>query len=288
MGKRILYLGVLICGMHFLSACVEKAKPTNRQVINLYTDFPESLKPSFFREFERVNKIQVLIHHKSSEKIIQQINDKKYDSGVDMVLFMNAIDLIRLDQLRATAAPLGETEKYQALLHDPYVFRFPKDTLPLFSSFGQLFRNDYVKINCAALRETKEWENLMGGLIQKYPKILPSVLYRKIMHSDSLKGKGIKELEILPYSSVVDKETITYPDQYYYGSVGKISGMALIRHAKHRTNALLLYAYCKQEWWRKKLAKRLKVFPILSEEANKSREILLYQKVLEKEPEIIL
>jgi ABC-type Fe3+ transport system substrate-binding protein len=275
--SQILIFSVLVV---LLSACVEKAQPAAYQYLHLYTDFPKTINNTFFRDFVRKNKIQVLIHYKSSDKIIKQILDKKYESGIDIVLLRNPLDMLELKEKGCLYTPKDGIAYYQSIINDPYVFQFPNDTIPLFTSYGQIFRNDRVKIIADTIANEKEWINLLGGLIKKYPKINPSDIYRKIMRSDTLIGRDLKVMRIAPYSSILDKKSITFPDQYYKGTVGKISGIAIIRNGKHMNNNVLLYNYCTNEWWRKKLAEKLKLFPILDEELAKKAEYLLYQDIL--------
>lgn len=263
-------------------SCVDKAKPSTYQTIHLYTDFSESFNSTFFRDFGRKNHIDVHVHYSTSDKIYRWIKEKKYKSGADLVILKNALDLIHINSIKGLQAPKGEVDFYQALWHDPYVFEFPYDTIPLFSSYGQVFRSKHIKINPDSIRDPKEWRNLIGGLVQKYPNVPPDSIYKTIMRTDSLKGKNLKQLSILRHSSLKSTKGIVYPDQYYKGSVGKIAGIALIRQSKNRTNALLLYDYCKKEWWRKKLATKLNLFPILSEEHNKNGGKLIYQGLIKK------
>jgi hypothetical protein len=266
-----------------LSSCVEEAKPDKYQIIRLYTDLPTSFDKNSFRHFGRKEHIDVKIYYKSTSEIIKLIQTKKWECGVDAVILRNALDLLRLKSISALHKPKNETEYYQGLLIDPYVFRFPQDTVPLFSTYGQIFRSKQVKINPRAIQEKKEWANLVGGLTIKYPKLIPNEIYNKIMRSDSLKGKDLKYVEILPYSLAINKSDITFPDQYSKGSVGKISGMALIRQAKYNHNARLLYEYCKNQWWRDKLAKKLGVFPYRNVLDSKSKQPLLFQELIKNE-----
>ncbi len=105
-------------------------------------------------------------------------------------------------------------------------------------------------------------------------------MLNKLLKTDSLKGKNLKHLEILPYSQALKKKDLFFPDQYYKGSIGKISGMAIVRQAKYNVNARSLYAYCKQPAWRKKVANKLGVFPFEDNRDPQSAEILLYQRVI--------
>ncbi len=264
------------------NSCVETAKPADHQILHLYTDFPESFNNTFFRNFGRKNRIQVFVHNHSKEEIIARIKDKKYESEMDAVILRNALDIVRLNNLGAIQAPKDDADFYQALLHDPYVFHFPYDTLPLFTSYGQLFRSDVVKINPNAIRNKNEWGNLMGGLIQKYPDVEPERMFKTILRTDSLKGRDLKQVSILLHSQLTNEKNFVYPDQYYKGSIGKISGIALIRQSGNRSNAIMLYDYCRKNWWRNKLAEKLGLFPIMPEEKNKSADVLLYQELIKK------
>ena len=277
---RFTYLLFLVVFSSLLSSCVEKAKPATYQVVRVYTDFPETFDKNSFRDFGRKQHIQVLLYHRTTETIIKQINEKKWQSGIDIVIMKNAMDLERLRGIGAIGAPKNDTLFYQPILIDPYVFHFQFDTVPLFSSFGQLFRNDRVKIDPSALRDKKEWGNLVGGLLQKYPKIGAQGIYNKVLRTDSLRGRDVKQLQIVPYSSIERSKKITFPDQYYKGTVGKISGMAVMKQAKYSTNALLLYEYCRQNWWREKLAEKVELFPYLDYTDEDVNKTLLYQGVI--------
>ncbi len=278
--QRFGYLLLLAAFAGGLIGCVEKAKPSSHQVLRVYTDYSEKLDIHSFRAFGRKENIQIFIFHKTSEEIIQQINNNKWECGIDMVILENAMSLERLNHLGGIQAPKADTLYYQPILIDPYVFRFPLDSVPQYSSYGQLFRSDFVKIDPKAIREKKEWANLMGGLIQKYPKIMQDSIYTKILFTDSVKGKEVKQLEILPYSTVLDKKKIFFPDQYYKGAIGKIAGIAIIKQAKYNANAQLLYNYCRQQSWRDKLAQKLGVFAYQDIKKTRANDILLYQEVI--------
>jgi ABC-type Fe3+ transport system substrate-binding protein len=86
-------------------------------------------------------------------------------------------------------------------------------------------------------------------------------------------------VKIGPYSHFSQKDKIIFPDQFFKGSIGVIGGIGVIRQAKNRSNAELLYDYCQNYSWRKKIAKKLHLFPILDDEDNKSRKILLFQTI---------
>ena len=73
---------------------------------------------------------------------------------------------------------------------------------------------------------------------------------------------------------------ITFPDQYNKGTVGKIGGMAIVKQAKYIANARILYKYCLQKWWRKKLAAKLKLFPFVDEMKDNLSNTLLYNEVI--------
>ena len=274
------YLLVLTALIVLNSGCVEKAKPASHQVVRVYTDYPKSFDDNTFRDFGRKEHIQVLLYHKSADDIIKQINENKWQSGVDIVVLKNAMDLERLRLIGAISPPKGDTLFYQPILIDPYVFHFPFDTIPLVSSYGQVFRNELVSIDPNAIREEREWANLIGGLIQKYPKVSPQSIYHKIMRSDSLKGVDVKHLQILRYSSVKGKMKITFPDQYYKGTIGRVGGMAIIKQAKYSANARILYKYCQQKWWKIKLAKKVKLFPFINETEDNLNSTLFYNEVI--------
>ena len=274
------YLLILTALVLLNSSCVEKAKPASLQIIRVYTDYPKSFDVYSFRDFGRKEHIQVLLYHKSTDAIIKQINERKWQSGVDIVVFKNAMDLERLRSIGAITPPKSDTLFYQPILIDPYVFHFPFDTIPLFSSYSKVFRNDLVKIDPNAIRDEREWSNLIGGLIQKYPKVNPQKIYDKILRTDLLEKEGIKQLQIIPYSLVKGKMKITFPDQYNKGTVGKIGGMAIVKQAKYSANARILYKYCLQKWWRKKLAAKLKLFPFVDEMKDNLSNPLLYKEVI--------
>lgn len=274
------YFFVFCLSLLTLTACVETAKPSKRQVIRLYTDFPKTFDKNSFRQFGRKEHIEVLLYYKTSAEIIEQIQTKKWNCGIDLVVLRNPVDLVRLKNMKALYRNKEDSTFYQGLLIDPYVFEFPNDTLPLYSSYGQLFRNNRIKIDPSAIRSPREWQNLVGGLVQKYPKISPQAIYNKVMRTDSLRGKDVKVMRIVPYSKASDKKKITFPDKYYKGSVGKIAGVAIIRQAKYSYNAQLLYKYCQQNWWRKKLAKKMGLFPMYLTD-NQNVTPYLYQGMIE-------
>lgn len=259
-------------------SCVETAEKSNFQFVHIYTDLPQTLDTTLFDQFEKQSKIHVFVHHASSQKILEQIKLKKWQSEIDAVILSNAMDLVELSDegVFHQADELDEID-WQPLFSNPFVFYFPSDTLMPFNSYGQLFRNYKSRVDPKYINSFDKWGNLIPGLKKKYLIYSLAEIQGKILYSDSLTGKGMLLVEIAPYSHYADKSKIVIPDQSYKGAIGIIGGMGLIKQSKNRSNAQELYNYCQNLNWRKKLAKDIDLFPILDEEGNKSRDVLLFQ-----------
>ena len=264
-----------------VSGCVENVKENSKQSIHLYTDLSNSLDSTLFDNFEKRTNIHVYVHHSSSIEILQKLKTEKWESNMDAVLLSNALDLIELNEenlFSKTAGIAGNDDfNWQALFSNPFVFTFPKDSVNLFKSYGQLFRNDNSRVGTAQIKSFDRWGNLIPALKKNYLIYSLSQIQGQILYSDTLNGTNIKYVEIAPYSFHKNKSKIVFPDQFYKGSVGIIGGIGLIKQSKNRANASILFEHCRNITWRKKLAQVIDLFPILSPEENKSRQILLYQ-----------
>lgn len=244
----------------------------------MYTDLSNPLDSTLFNEFEKQTDIHVYVHYASAEHILQKIKTKKWESDADGVLLSNAMDLIELNDndFFSKTNELDEFD-WQPLFSNPFVFTFPKDTIKHFRSYGQIFRNKNSRVDATHINTFDEWGNLIPALIGNYPIYSLSEIQRKILHSNSPLGEADLHVEIATYSHYKDKSKIVFPDQSYKGAIGIIGGIGLIKQSKNRSNTQILYEYCKNSSWRKKLAKDINLFPILIHDKNKSIKIILYQ-----------
>jgi ABC-type thiamine transport system substrate-binding protein len=279
MTMKYLIISILLSTLFVSSGCVETVKENSFQSVHVFTDLPDSLTIGVFDEFEKQSNIHVFLHHASSDYILENLKTEKWQSKADLVLLKNALDLINLtDERILHAQPVNEdTVFWQPLFHNPFVFNFPQDTVPLFTSYGQLIRNKDSRVDAKLIRSFDKWGNLIPSLKKNYLIFSLEEIQSKILYSDSLKGKDIMYVQIAPYSHFKKTDKIVFPDQFFKGAYGIIGGIAMIKQAKNRSNSQLLYNYCEMPAWRKKLAKKINLFPILDDEANKAREILLYQ-----------
>lgn len=274
------FIWSFVCATLLLvSSCVETVKENSFQAVHIFTDLPDSLASSVFEEFEKQTNIHVFIHYGSLHYILENLKTEKWQSKADLVLLTNALNLTDLSDERVLQAhPKDEDTSYwQPLFHNPFVFYFPLDSVPLFTSYGQLIRNPNTQVDATLINSFDQWGNLIPSLKKNYLIFSLEEIQSKILYSDSLKGKDALHVQIAPYSHFSKKDKIIYPDQFFKGAYGIIGGIGIVRQAKNRSNAKLLYDYCKLYAWRKKLAKNINLFPILDEEGNKAREILLYQ-----------
>ncbi|MGJ8661684.1 MAG: hypothetical protein ACSHXL_06580 [Bacteroidota bacterium] len=264
--------------MMLVCACVDTVEENDFQIVHVYTDIQDSLDSSLFNNFEKQSGIHVFVHRATAPYILNLIKTQKWQSEVDAVLLSNAMDLIELSDEGAFHR-MNEIDEidWQPLFSNPFVFSFPNDTVPLFTSYGQLFRNYKSRVDPKHIKSFEKWGNLIPGLKKNYLIYSLAEIQSKILYSDTLKGKDILNVEIAPFSHYKDKSKIVFPDQFYKGAIGIIGGIGLIKQSKNRSNAILLFDYCQNTTWRKRLAKDIKLFPILDVEGNKSRDILLFQ-----------
>jgi ABC-type thiamine transport system substrate-binding protein len=277
MNKKV--ISILLAILFVASACVETVKENSFQTIHVFTDLPDSLTNNLFDKFEKQTNIKVFFHYGSSKYILDNLKTQKWKSQADAVLLSNALDFIELTGENALQAHANDEDTiyWQPLFQNPFVFHFPEDSIPLFTSYGQLIRNDKARVDATNIQSFDKWGNLIPCLKKNYLIFSLEEIQGKILYSDSLKGRDILQVQIAPYSHFSPKDKIVFPDQFYKGAYGIIGGIGLIRQAKNRSNAQLLYDYCQMISWRKKLAKKIKLFPILDSEGNKARNVLLYQ-----------
>jgi ABC-type thiamine transport system substrate-binding protein len=275
--KRFI-LSILCVNILLVSSCVDTVKENSFQYLHLYTDLSNSLDATLFDEFAKQTDIHVYVHYASAESILRKIKTEKWESNADGVLLSNALNLIELNDggFFTKTDELSERD-WQCLFINPFIFSSPKDTVQLFTSYGQLFRNENSRVDASLIKSFNQWGNLIPALKKNYPIYSLSKIQGKILHSDSVKGKETKIVQIAPFSYYTDKSKIVFPDQFYKGAIGIIGGIGLIKQSKNRSNAQELYIYCKNSSWRKKLARDIRLFPILSPEENKKRQILFNQ-----------
>ncbi|MFA7272654.1 MAG: hypothetical protein WC044_02245 [Crocinitomicaceae bacterium] len=272
---RIIIIAVFSLLLLSNFGCVEKAKVNSSQVIHLYTDLPNSLDSTLFDNFKKQTKIRVFVHHASAKFILDKLLTEKYESQIDAVLFRNGLSLIELADTNVLMK--HDTNFWQPLFSDPFVFVFPLDSVSLFSSYGQIIRSDRARVDPSLIKNYNQWGNLIPSLKKNYPIYSMNEIQNKILYSDSLSGEEVQRVQIVPYSSIKNHKNSVFPDQLYKGAIGIIGGIGVIRQCANRANALELYYYCQNETWRKKLANNLHLFPILSPEENKSNTVILFQ-----------
>lgn len=279
MKKYYFILPIFFTLLFATSSCVETVKQNPFQAVHIFTDLPDSLVKPVFSLFEKRTKIHVYLHCAGSKDILNKLKTEKWQSKADVVILKNALDLIELkDEKILQKTSLNFTSEYwQPLFHDPFVFYFPNDSLPLFTNYGQLLRHKSVKVDASKINSFEQWGNLIPSLKKNYRVFSLEQIQEKILYSDTARNIKIPIVQIATFSHFSDKKNLSFPDQYFKGSIGIIGGIAIIRQSKNRSNAEVLYQYCQQNSWRTKLAKRINLFPILDSKSNQSRDVLLYQ-----------
>jgi hypothetical protein len=275
MSLRKIIIAVSSLLLLFNFGCVEKAKVNSKQVIHVYSDLPNSLDSTLFDNFKAQTNIQVYVHHASAKFILDKLLTEKYASQIDAVLLRNGLNLIELADTNVLLKHNGDF--WQPLFSDPFIFIFPLDSVPLFSSYGQIIRSDRARVDPSLIKNYNQWGNLIPSLKKNYPIYSMNQIQNKILYSNTLNNEAVRRVQIAPYSSIKNHKNSVFPDQLYKGAIGIIGGIGIIRQSANRSNALDLYRYCQNLTWRKKLARNIKLFPILSPEENRSNSLLLFQ-----------
>lgn len=270
--SKLFIFGLVISAL--ISSCVNHVEPSRVQIVHIYSDVIGPKDDNLFHDFEREAKIDVRIHKMSFDSIFRLLYTKRYSTNIDMVLFKEPRHLGLLQQTNLLYAPKSDPEEYwQPVAIDPLIFKYASDSSQNFLTYGQIARSDKgILVPSDELRSTYLSE-ILTHLSKIYPKYSQSAWQEKVRLTDTIYPKGIQMINWSFHSELksTDFRYSMYPDQGFYGAVGKETGIAIIQNNPNLTNSILLHEYCRRELWRKKLADRLGIFGLLSYEENRDR-----------------
>lgn len=266
-----------VCGLLSLIlsvGCVSNVEPSRVQIIHIYSDVIGSKDDYLFYQFEKESKIDVRVHKLPFDSIFKLLYTKRYSTNIDMVLFSEPRHLGLLQKTDLLYAPQSDPDEYwQPIAIDPLVFKYTTDTTQNFLTYGQIARSDNSFLVPSSLLRSTYMSEVLVHLSKIYPKYSQNDWQKKVLIGDSVPPKNVRLITWNFHSELKssDFRYSLYPDQSFYGSVGKETGIAIVQNNPNLTNTLLLSEYCRRESWRKKLADRLGIFGLLSYEENRDR-----------------
>lgn len=270
--KLLTFFGLFMTA--YLVGCVNNVEPSRVQIIHIYSDVISSMDDYLFHDFEKEAKVDVRVHKMSFDSIFRLLYTKRYSTNIDMVLFSEPRHLGLLTQTNLLYAPKSDPEEFwQPIAIDPLVFKYVNDTSQNFLTYGQIARSQNGILDPSQELKSSYLSEVLTHLSKIYPKYSQSAWQQKVRLSDTIYPKKFEVIEWSFHSELKpsDFRYSMYPDQGFYGAVGKETGIGIVQNSPNLTNALLLHEYCRRESWRKKVADRLGIFGLLSYEENRDR-----------------
>ncbi|MBU2020586.1 MAG: hypothetical protein KJ941_13150 [Bacteroidetes bacterium] len=274
-----LFLSVVVGFLVLLSSCTENIPSSRIRTIHIYSDVLSPSDDDLFYNFERINKIDVQVHCLSFFEIQKRLKEKRYSTNIDMVLLGEPRDFKSLQQDRYLYHTKVSDENWQPLAIDPLVFLFENDSTRNFTTYGQIARGSAVLLEPSRLLSATYLPETIEQITEIYKDVNSKTWSQKLKMPDSLLPKKTELIRWAFHSELKpnDFRYGLYPDQRFFGAVGKSVGVGVIHNCPNLVEARKLFEWCRKEKWRNKLAKKMNIFSIINNESNKDRYPYIYQ-----------
>jgi hypothetical protein len=261
------------------SGCTENIPASRIRTLHIYSDVLTPSDDDLFYNFEKTHKIDVYIHCLSFLEIQKRLTEKRYSTNIDMVLLGEPRDFKTLQKNKYLYHSKDIFDNWQPLAIDPLVFLFENDSTRNFTAYGQIARGSAVLMEPSKLLEQTYLQETIEQMGQIYEDLDPEIWLKNIKVQDSLLPKKTELIRWAFHSELKpnDFRYGLYPDQRFFGAVGKSVGIGVIYNCPNLVESQKLYEWCQKEMWRNKLATKLNIFAIISIESNKDRYPYIYQ-----------
>ncbi|MDG1331068.1 MAG: hypothetical protein P8P74_01975 [Crocinitomicaceae bacterium] len=131
----LLFLGISAC-------TVETAESIKSQALVVASDFLHEKDTVLFKDFIRKNDVRLIIRHLTPDQMINEIESKGYNSGIDLVLSDNMQTPIKLNKngilqdLVESSSEIETQNPYISYKHnfvgiglDPFVYKYTSDSI---------------------------------------------------------------------------------------------------------------------------------------------------------------
>jgi hypothetical protein len=268
-----------------ISSCtIETAKPASNHQLVIASDFLHAEDTLLFTEFSKKHSIRLVIRHLSIEEIIGKMEEKGFNSGIDMVLSKSMHSSIQLnnngilhdlvlDETKAKSQNpfISYKHNFVGIGLDPFVFRFPNDTVHEAENYSDLLKQfhyhtlsneDQICFFSPIRKErnrvqTYEWMQKWHAKSRLRPEKGP--------WSDSAKVILTKYSQIDAYSDSTWLAFVSesyFPNQQRKGVYFDVVTLSIVRQADHFSNAQKFMAHCQNAGYNATLNRKWHRFPI--------------------------
>ena len=276
---RFLFIFSFSCFLLLTQSCAEKVETSRIRTLHLYSDVLDGGDEDLFYYFEKNNKVDVRIHCLPFNELLKRLQKQRYSTNIDMVLLGEPSDFKKLQERNYLFLSKFTDEVWQPLVVDPLVFLFDNDSTQNFTTYGQIARSDNVLLKPSVLLKTSYLNETFKQLEKIYSEVSQSTWQKHIVNQDSIIPKKTEIIRWSFHSELRPEEFRfgLYPDQSFFGALGKSIGLGIIHNCQNLVEAKKLYDWCEKEMWRAKLGRKTNMFPIISQESNKDRYPYVYQ-----------
>lgn len=297
-----------------VSCSIETAQPAKSQALVIASDFLDAKDTSIFSDFVRKNDVRIEIRHLSPDEIIAEVQEKGYNSGIDLIFSQNMQTPIKLNRsgvlqdLVEAESEIKEQNKYISYKHnfvgiglDPFVFKYTIDSLRQITSYQELSKyphyhtlsnSDMIsflspirkKMNRTKTSEwTKKWNSMSTLRPEKGP------------WNDTAKVVLCKYSQLETFK---DSIWMNYPDDHYFPNENRsgvyydLVSLAIVKQAEHFADAQKFMEYCQNSGYNATLNRKIHRFPIYNYLKARSEgpkfflshvdELLQYHDVIER------
>ncbi len=266
------------------SCTIETAQPIKSQTLVIASDFLYAEDTLFFKSFVEKNDIRLVIRHLSTDQIIDEVQEKGYNSGIDMVLAQNMQTPIKLnksgvlqDMIEQTTA-IKSQNIYISYKHnfigiglDPFVFKYTWDSLreiqyyqdlSRYPTYHTLSESDKLSFLSPIRKERKraktyEWIKKWVNQTALRPLNGPwndsaQVVLCKYSQLETFKD-SIWENYAVDYF---------YPNENRAGVYFDVVNLSIVHQAEHFPVAQKFLAHCQNSGYNATLNEELNRFPI--------------------------
>lgn len=280
MGRKHPFLWGFILAVLLFSACTQRAKKQFSSTLHIYSDVLSEDDEDLFENFEKVKRIDVRVHCLSFAEIQKKLAKNRYTPNMDVIVLSRTQYFEELYKRKLLFKPQFTKDKWQPLALDPLVFKYHPDSTAEYTTYGQIMRSEGVMLVPSPSLKSSFQEETKEQLTRLYSDQSERFWREKVWWKDTLRPKKTEFVDWVYHSELkpTDFRFSLYPDQHYKGAIGRSIGLGIIYNCSHLDAATDLYAWCEKEQWRKNFARRLGVFGILEEEANRQRYPYLFQQ----------
>lgn len=266
------------------SCTIETAQPIKSNSLVIASDFLHAEDTVLFKDFIKDNDVRLKIRHLTADQIIRIIKEKRYNSGLDMVLSQNMHTSIKLNRNRVLhdlIDPKNEIKSqnlYISYKHnfigiglDPFVFKYTNDTLRGITHYEDLNEHHHYHTlsyfdKLSFLSPIRKKQNRVDtyNWAQKWNN-------QTMLRPEKGPWRDSAEVVLCRYSqlrSFNDSIWKQYPADFFFpnqdrnGVYFEVMTLSIVQQAEHFADAQKFIKYCQNSGYNAQLNADLNRFPI--------------------------